>query len=69
MFVCLSLFASQMGRPTRGGWAAPTRSISTGGAPVLASRNVPVALTGTAPTPSTTATVTRTTNSGRSKSS
>lgn len=55
-----------MGPPTRGGWVGAARSTSTGGAQGLASRSVPVALTGTAPTPSTTATVTPTTNNGRS---
>lgn len=44
------------------------RSTSTGGAQGLASRNVPVASTGTALTPSTTATVMQTTNNGKTQS-
>lgn len=70
-FVCmrLSLFASQMAPPIRGGWVGATKNTSTGGAQGPASRNVPVASTGTALTPSTTATVMRTINSGRSNSS
>lgn len=57
-----------MGPRTHGGWVAAMKSTSTGGARGLASRNAPVASTGTAPTPSTTATVTQTTNSGKSES-
>lgn len=64
-FVCVCLFAPQMGPLTRGGWVGAARSISTGGDQGLASRNVPVASTGTALTPSTTATVTPTTNNGK----
>lgn len=60
------VFAPQMGRPTRGGSAGGARSTSTGADRGLASRNVPVASTGTALTPSTTATVTLTPNSGES---
>lgn len=65
----LSLFASQMAPPIRGGWVGATRNTSTGGAQGPASRNVPVASTGTALTPSTTATAMRTINNGRSNSS
>lgn len=64
-FVCL---LPQMGPRTHGGWVAAMKSTSTGGARGLASRNAPVASTGTAPTPSMTATVTQTTNSGKSES-
>lgn len=54
-----------MGPPTRGGWAGAARSTSTGGAQGLASRNVPVASTGIALTPNTTATVTPTAHTGK----
>lgn len=55
-----------MGPLTHGGWAGAVRSTSTGAAQDLASRNVPVASTGTALTPNTTATVTPTLHSGES---
>lgn len=58
------VFAQQMGPHTHGGWVGATRSTSTGGAQRLASRNVPVAWTGTALTQSTTATVMLTTSNG-----
>lgn len=51
------VFYPQTGHPTLGGLAEGTRNTSTGVDRGLASRNVPVASTGTAPTPSTTATV------------
>lgn len=54
-----------MGHPTRGGWAGAVRSITTGEAQDLASRNVPVASTGTALTPNMTATVTPTAHIGK----
>jgi len=57
-----------MGPPTHGGWAEAVRSDSTGEAQGLASRNVPVALTETALTPSTTATVMQMLNNGKSDS-
>lgn len=51
---------------THGGLAAVTRSTFTGAALLLAFRNVHVALSATAPTPDTTATVMPTRNSGKS---
>lgn len=60
------VFYPQMGHPTRGGLAEGTRNTSTGVDRGLASRNVPVASTGTAPTPSTTATVMLMSNNGES---
>ncbi len=63
--LCVSVFTPQMGPPTHGGLVGAARSISTGGAQGLESKNVPVASTGTALTPSTTATVTPTTNNGK----
>lgn len=65
LFVCVSVFAPQMGPPTHGGSVGAARSTSTGEAQGLESKNVPVASTGTALTPSTTATVTATTNNGK----
>lgn len=64
--MCAFVFAHQMGPLTRGGSVAAARSTSTGEAQGLASRNAPVASTGTAPTQSTTATVMQTTNNGKS---
>lgn len=60
------MLCSQMGPRTHGGWAEAVRSTSTGEVQDPASKNVPVASTGTALTPSTTATVTLTSHSGKS---
>lgn len=68
VFARVSVFLPQTGPHTRGGWVGAMRSTSTGGAQHQASRNVPVVWTGTAPTPSMTATVTQTTNNGKSDS-
>lgn len=61
----LLYFSSQTGPPTRGGLAGAVRSTSTGAARDLASRNAPVASTGTARTQSTTVTATPTTRNGK----
>lgn len=59
-FLCL-----QMERLTHGGSGAVTRSTFTGADLHLAFRNVHVALSATAPTPNTTATVMPTRSSGK----
>lgn len=61
----LSFMFLQMGHLTHGGSAAVTRSTFTGADLCRAFRNVHVALSATAPTPNTTATVMPTRSSGK----